>query len=430
MQKQVSVAIAGLGSRGFDTYANMRDALSSQMKIVAIAEPRPERRQRAKQALGIPDECCFETAEQMFAAPRLADVAFVCTQDAQHHAHAMAALEKGYHLLLEKPISPSAAQCLDIARMAQKAGRYVAVCHVLRYAPIFQHIKQILQSGEIGRTVHLDLTEHVGYWHMAHSFVRGNWRNSALSSPMILAKSCHDMDLIRWLMDAPCETVHSFGSLTEFCEERAPEGAALRCTAGCKAKDTCPYDAEKIYLSNERTGVLRGNTGWPCNVLAMEPNEEAIRQALETGPYGRCVYHADNDVVDHQEVGMRFAGGATAAFTMCAFSQATTRILRIMGTRGDIWADMEAGEIKVCRFLGEQQRCIDVSQLVSGGLGGHAGGDARLVQDLLNLVSGNVQDALGLTGVDVSVESHLMALAAEHSRLHGGQAVQVQDFGR
>lgn len=231
MKKKVTVAIAGLGARGLETYAKATRLFSEDVQIVAVADPISERVQAAATEYHVPPEYCFESAEKMLEHDRLADVLFICTQDRQHAGHAIPALKKGYHLLLEKPISPFLEDCRAIAQTAREYGRQVVVCHVLRYTPFYQKIKEIIQSGKIGEVIAIQATENVAYWHQAHSFVRGNWRNSDISSPMILQKSCHDMDILLWLAGKSCEKVSSFGSLTHFLKKtrlKVPPSVARR----------------------------------------------------------------------------------------------------------------------------------------------------------------------------------------------------------
>lgn len=418
----VTVAICGLGSRGKDTYAKCQHIFPERMKIVAIADIIPERVEEAGQEYEVPISMRFSSGEEMLEKEKLADVMFICTQDRQHYGHALKALERGYDLLLEKPISPVLSECRKLAQTASRLGRRVVVCHVLRYTPFYQYLYRTIRSGKIGQVAAIQAVENVGYWHQAHSFVRGNWRNTELSSPMILQKSCHDMDILVWLSGKSCRRVSSFGSLMHFRPENAPEGAAMRCQ-DCKAKEKCPYDAEKIYLTDERTGVLHGHTGWPANVLVSHPNEERIRAALAEGPYGRCVYHCDNDVVDHQIVNLEMEDGVTVSFTMCAFNQGG-REIHVMGTMGEIVGDMNANTITVTVF-GQKPETVDVRTLADD-FSGHGGGDRRLVEDLLDLEEGRARQAL--TSIEKSMESHYMAMAAEYSRLRHGETVELEKF--
>lgn len=424
MSKPITFAICGCGSRGLEAYASYQKDHPEEMKIVAGADIRPERLALLRDWYGIPSERCFPSDDALLAQPRLADAMIVATQDRQHVPDALAALDKGYHVLLEKPISPDLAQCRALQKKARETGRAVVVCHVLRYTRFYSTIRELLRQGAIGRLETIDAMEHVAYWHQAHSFVRGNWRRSDETSPMILAKSCHDMDLLRWLADAPCLRVQSFGSLDYFTAENAPEGAALRCLDGCACKADCPYDAEKIYITDPRTGVHGQGAGWPCGVLASEPNEEKIRAALQNGPYGRCVFHCDNNVVDHQTVNLEFANHIHATFTMTAFTQDCHRTIKLTGTLGELEGDMEENVLHL-RPFGKPEQVIDLKE-DGGAYSGHGGGDSGLMASFCELVAQGGTE--GLTGVDASVESHVMALAAEASRLDGGRTITLADF--
>ena len=425
MSYPVRVAICGLGSRGKDTYAPMSEVLPGQMVIAAVAEPIEEKREAVRRRYNVPADMCFETGEEMFARERLADVAFICTQDAMHVRHAVAAMKKGYHLLLEKPIATSQADVELIERTARETGRSVVVCHVLRYAPFFEQIFEAIARGEVGEVMCIQALENVGYWHQAHSFVRGNWRREEESTFMLLAKCCHDLDYLVWLTGKSCVRVSSFGSLRHFRPECAPEGAAARCTAGCRAKADCPYDAEKIYLTNEKTGILRGNTDWPCNILAQEPTEEKIRAAIETGPYGRCVYACDNDVVDSQIVNMEMENGVLCQLMMTAFCEHGGRTIRVMGTHGCIEGDMESNILRV-RPFGKPETTIDVAAL-SRDLAGHGGGDGRMIEELMRMHGETGKPTTRMTTLEASNESHYIAFAAERSRKSGGMAVELKD---
>lgn len=420
--KIVRIAIAGVGSRGKNAYGlellNMKD----RAKVVAVADIDPERLALAGDAHGVPKEMRFSSAEAMLAMPKLADAMLVCTQDRQHVPHAVEALKKGYDVMMEKPISPKLEDLQEITRVARENGRRVVVCHVLRYTPFFQTIKKTIDSGALGEVVSIQALENVRYWHQAHSFVRGNWRREEDTSPMILAKCCHDLDYLVWLCGKKCERVSSYGSLMYFKESNAPEGAALRCTQGCKAKDNCPYDAEKIYLTNKDTGILCGNVEWPIDVLAENPTEEKIRHAIETGPYGRCVFHCDNDVVDHQIVNMQMESGASLSLTMSAFTSIGGRTIKVMGTLGDLWGDMHENRIRIGVF-GKEPQVIDLGKEEKD-FAGHGGGDRLLMEQFVDLMQGKEPDGT-ITTLETSVESHLVALAAEKSRLENGESIEI-----
>ncbi|TYP78960.1 Gfo/Idh/MocA family protein [Paenibacillus methanolicus] len=410
---KVKVALIGAGLRGVN-YLNYALEHPHELQVVAVAEPVRERRERFQAMHGLPDESCFEHGDDFFAAPKIADAVLICTQDQQHYEPTMMALRAGYHVLLEKPMSPDPEECIRMGEMAAEAGVTFSICHVLRYSPFFATLKQLLEDGEIGRLMTITHNENVGYWHQAHSFVRGNWRRKEDASPMILAKSCHDLDILLWLAGSDCIRVSSFGSLAHFTASQAPEGAPLRCLDGCPVSDTCLYYAPNIYLS--------ADTDWPTSAISDDPSYEARYQALQHGPYGRCVYRCDNDVVDHQVVNLEFANAVTVAFTMSAFTQDISRTIKLMGTRGEIRGAMEKNEIEVIPFGGGPVKRINFGD--AGGHVGHGGGDNRLIADFVQLVrEGGRRE--GLTSASGSVQSHLMAFAAEESRVTG----QVIEMG-
>jgi len=423
MPTQLTFAIIGLGNRGMSAHGEQIHDCTGEMRITAVADTVPEKVLRARSAFNLSPDQCFASAEELFAREKMADIAIIATQDKQHYGHAMAALKKGYHLLLEKPISPVLSECLEIRDEALRRNLTVTVCHVLRYSPFFSRIRDLIDSGRIGKVYSVDLVENVGYWHQAHSFVRGNWRNTAESSPMILAKSCHDMDILHYILGVPCQSVSSFGSLGWFKKENAPAGSAPYCAdaAGCRA--SCLYDAEKHYVDRCAEIISKGGkAGWPFDVVIPDPTPQTLKEAIKTSPYGRCVYHCDNDVVDHQVVAMSFEGGITATFTMTAFTNEITRRIQVMGSLGEISGDMVEGTLFLKRF-GETVKQVDIP---SESRDGHGGGDALMLQTLKEAVTNGATG--GLTGIVQSVHSHVMALAAEHSRLNNGVSVDVGDF--
>lgn len=427
MNKKMKVALAGLGSRGKDTYAPTAKLFPDKMEIVAIADIDPAKVQEVAKEYHIPEEMCFSSAEELIAQDKLADIMFITTQDKQHVEQAIPALKKGYHLLLEKPISPKPEECREIVKVAKEYNRQVIVCHVLRYTPIYSKLKDILDTGVIGDIVSVMSIENVGYWHQAHSFVRGNWRNSETTSPMILQKCCHDMDLLLWLTGKTCESVSSFGDTYLFKEECAPKGAALRCMGGCKAREDCPYDAEKIYLEHHKIGAKTGYTEWPLDVLTLHPSVETITEAIKTGPYGRCVYHCDNNVVDHQVVNMEMTDGTTISHTMCGFTATGSRYAKFMGTKGEIIADMTENTIKITVFGQKDTEVIDISKIATD-FSGHGGGDNRMVEEFLDMLINETGATKRTTSVEQSVESHYCALAAEESRINGGKVIFLDKY--
>lgn len=400
--KPITAVVLGAGSRG-SIYAGYAKDHPEELQIVAIAEPRRDRLDALAEEVNVPKECRFACWEDLLSQPKLADCAFICTLDDDHITPALKAMELGYHILLEKPMSNKESECRRIAEAARKTGRTLAVCHVLRYTPFYMTLKTLVDTGKVGQVTTINQIENVGYWHQAHSFVRGNWRNSQETSPMLLQKSCHDMDIILWLMGSRCTRVQSFGSLGYFTPENAPEGAAKRCLDGCPHVQTCPYSAPKLYMDMERTG-------WPVDVVTTDMSLEGRRKALAEGPYGRCVYYCDNDVVDRQVVNLEFANGGVATFTMTGLSADFFRELKIFGTEGQIRANMGTKEIILHRF-GEEPKTIPVDMGLESS--GHGGGDYGIMADFLRILR---EGGESRSSADASLQSHLICFAAERSR--------------
>ncbi len=420
----ITVSICGCGSRGLFAYATYARLHPEKMKVVAGADIRPERLSMLREMYGVPENMCFGSDDEMLSKPKLSDAMIISTQDRRHVYDALRALDLGYDLILEKPISPELSDILAIQKKVHETGRTVVVCHVLRYTPFYSTLKEILDSGEIGRVITIDATENVGYYHFAHSFVRGNWRRVDETSPMILAKCCHDMDYLRWFAGSPCVSVSSHGGLGVFTETAAPQGAGTRCTADCppEIRARCPYDAEKIYITGNH-GFRKNGDNWPQNVVVSEPTEEKLREALQTGPYGRCVYACDNDVYDHQTVLMKFENGVEATFTTSAFTEQIYRTIKITGTEGEILGNLEKDEILVKRF-GEPGKQVDLSSK-KGEFKGHGGGDAGLAVDFIRVLTAGGE---ALTSIEASVDSHVMALAAQQSAEQDGRQILLSEF--
>jgi predicted dehydrogenase len=332
-----------------------------------------------------------------------------------HEEPAIACADLKYDILLEKPMAPSAEACCRIVEAVKRNNVLFAVCHVLRYTKYTLKLKELLASGVIGDIVSIQHLEPVGYWHQAHSFVRGNWRNEEESSFMLLAKCCHDIDWLRGVMDKKCVSVHSFGSLRHFRKSEQPAGAADRCSE-CPhdIESCCPYSAYKIYF---RDRLTKGNAGWPLNVLTPEPDKKSLQDAIVNGPYGRCVYACDNDVVDNQVVNLQFEDGSTCSMTMTAFTGHGGRRTRIFGTLGMI--ENDGTTIVITDFLHDTVQKIDTNIADDGGiLSGHGGGDFGLMDCFVRAIAERDSSHI-LSGTDETLESHLMVFAAEKSRRTG-----------
>jgi len=403
--RPVTAVVLGAGNRG-NVYASYSTQFPGELKIVGVAEPIPHRRARFSEMYAIPASRQWVTWEHALQVPKFADALIITTPDHLHYGPAIGGLDGGYDLLLEKVIAQTWGQCRDILDRAVKGGRIVAICHVLRYAPYFRKLKEVADSGRIGRIVSIQHMEPVEHIHMSHSFVRGNWRNARESNPMILSKSCHDLDILRWTIGQPCRRVSSMGSLALFKPENAPAGAPPRCTDGCPVEATCPFSALKIYMKVR---------AW-LPALRLESEDDAtVLEALREGPYGRCVYHCDNDVVDHQVVNLEFEGGTTAAFSMEGLTTYAGRRTRVMGTKGDMVGDEST--LTVTEF-GTGNKMVWDAATAPEVKSGHGGGDFGLVRDFVQAVSRRDPTLLTST-IQASMESHLMGFRAEESRLAG-----------
>jgi predicted dehydrogenase len=407
----VTVAVVGAGGRG-RAYARHAAAHPEAATVVAVAEPRLEYRERFAAEHAIPPAMQFATWEELAARPQLADAAIVATPDAVHVGPAVALAERGYAMLLEKPMAPTEAGCRMVVDAVERSGVLLAVAHVMRYTPYTRSLKAMLDAGRVGDVVDVQHMEPVGYWHFAHSYVRGNWRNEAESTFLLLAKSCHDLDWIRFVIGAPCRRVASFGSLAHFTSADRPPGAAERCV-DCGIEPSCPYSAARFY---RRALADPGRRYW-VEIMTPDVSPAGVERALRDGPYGRCVYASDNDVVDHQVVAMEFAGGQTAGFTVTAFTPIARRLTRISGTRGFI--DGDGRHLRCFDFLSDTNDVVDTAPAGSGlASGGHGGGDEALLLAFARAVATGDRTMIETTPAEI-LESHLMAFAAEQARREG-----------
>ena len=409
---KIKLALIGAGERGQFSYAPYAKLHEYEVEFTAVADCNEGRRASFQKEYHVDPKMVFASGDELLAQPRLADAVLICTQDSQHFAYACTAIKKGYKILLEKPISPSDEECLALQKLAEEYNSTIVVCHVMRYTKFYKKIKQVLDSGAIGDIVSITHTENVAYWHYAHSYVRGNWHVTADSSPMILAKCCHDMDILSWLTNSRCKTISSFGALRYFKEENAPEGAPLRCTDGCSHSSDCPYYAPKIYLTED--------IKWPTSCLGTDMSYQARKKALEEGPYGKCVFRNNNDVVDHQVANLLFENGVTVAFTMCAFTNDCDRTVKFMGTKGEIRASMLHNTVEVTEFATGTKNTFEIIP----GDTGHSGGDEGIMEEFVSILKGEKENT---NLIAQSIHSHVMAFAAEESRLTG-KTVSIQEF--
>jgi predicted dehydrogenase len=468
MAKLLTAVMIGAGERGYSAYGPYALAHPDEIQFIAVAEPNDARRARFAGAHAIPPDRRFRTWEDLLERGKIADAALVCTMDTLHAAPTLAALEAGYDVLLEKPMAAALGDCVCLVRAAERTGHLVQVAHVLRYTPFFSTLHDVVTSGILGEIITVEHRENVVYWHMAHSYVRGNWRRRDLSSPIILAKCCHDLDILTWNLGR-CARVSSFGSMRHFRPENAPPGAPKRCTDGCPAADECAWYAPRLYLDLiplfhmarqspdlwERLGAalvlgfprmadlirrLVPPIGraldyheWPVSAISEDTSPKARLRALETGPYGRCVYHCDNDVLDHQTVNMVFESGTSVVMVMNGHSHEDARTMRYEGSRATLRCKFAYGLDDVIEIHDHRTGRVERIELSDrSGVTSHGGGDEGVVAAFVRAVregrTGEPSTA-ALTTASKSLESHLMAFAADRARL-AGEVVDMAAFRR
>ena len=406
MAGPIEAVLVGAGQRGTRAYGDYALRNPDAIRFTAVVEPHDGRRRRFAEAHAIPPQRQFRSWEELYAQGRIAQALLNATLDRMHIDSTLPALGQGYCVLLEKPMAHTLAGTIRLVQEAERQGCLLMICHVLRYTSFFSTLHDIISSGRLGEIVTVEHREDVAFWHMAHSYVRGNWRSSTIESPMILAKCCHDMDILYWNL-GPAVRLNSYGSLLHYRAENAPEGAPERCTDGCPAADDCPWYAPRLYLHEQDV--------WPASAIAEEATLKARRQALEAGPYGRCVYHCDNDVVDHQTVSMELGSGATAVLFMHGHSHHEGRTMRYDGTRATLLGEFSYGAADAVtihdHLSGRVERIVP-----EAGPSGHGGGDEGVMGAFVRAVRDPSQAA---TTARESLESHLMAFGAEEARVSG-----------
>ena len=419
----ITAIIVGAGHRAM-TYAALADIIPDQFKIVGVADLDPLRCRKVKEQYGLSDKMCFSSNEELMKQEKLADVIINGTMDADHVPTTIPMLEKGYDVLLEKPFAINRQEVELLADAVKRTGRKVMICHVLRYAPFYVNIKELINSGTIGEIINIQTAEHVSYHHVANCFVRGKWRRKDLSGTgMLLQKCCHDIDLICWFMsgNAP-KRVSSFGSRSFFNREHAPENSGEYCLNDCPLEHTCDYSCRKLNLEHiERWGAYV----WREMEHVENPTAEDYEKELlrRDNPYGRCVWKLDNDVVDRQSVIIEFASGATATHDMISGVARPCRKIHIIGTKGEIEGSMEDNFMTIRTIdtlIGYREERIDLNDEgdTTGAFGGHGGGDMRLAKDFYDLVSGK-EPSVSCTLLEDSLNGHRLTFDAETARETG-----------
>lgn len=407
--KKIKIGIIGLGNRGV-LYANCFSEIK-ECEIVAIVDFKINEQIKLIPDIKVPH--LYNNTDDFFNDNLDLDLLVISSMDKYHYDNSIKAIERNYNLLLEKPIACKYQEVLDIEKRANEKNLKVVVCHVLRYTKFYKEVKRIIDSKELGEIININATENVAYWHQLHSYVRGNWHNTKETAPMILTKSSHDMDIIRWLMGEEVRKVSSFGYLNFFNKEHKPEDSSNRCFE-CKLKDECEYNAYKFYLNNRE---------WLIPFIGKDLSDENIDKYLRVSNFGRCAFDMDNDAVDHQVVNILFDNNKTASFTMNAYSRWCYRDIKVFGTKGDLVGNFETRKIDVNLFNGKSYT-IDINNLTDD-FSGHGGGDRIMTRELIDyLLTGNTTKSLTL--LKDSIISHKMSFLSEESRLEEGAVKDVR----
>ena len=411
-QGRVTFSVVGLGGRASAYLSALQELYPNEHQVVAVADPDPVKQARARNDYGLQDNQIFDTDLKLMEQPRLSDVAIVATQDKLHLRDIRGLLAKGYDLILEKPVATTLEELQEIAAVSKSfPDQMVAVCHVLRHTVFFGEIRRILESGRFGPVVSIQHNENIGYYHFAHSYVRGPWNNSETSGPLTLTKSCHDMDILLFLLEnTHCRQISSYGALSIFNRDHYDPATMAPMCVDCPQNESCAFSAPKLYSSGKIKSVVFDLS-----------SVDKVRENLGTSPYGRCVYHCDNNVVDHQSTAIQFDNGITATFNLSAFSAKVNRSLKIMCQFGEIRAIEKPYLIETTDFRTDETTVTELDIRDRG----HGGGDKAFVKDFMESYLHGVPFNSTL---EHAIESHAMALLAEESRKDNGNAKSVSQW--
>lgn len=425
----ITAVIVGAGHRAF-VYSKLALTDPDKLKIVGVADPDKIRQKKAMEMFGFPKENCFDSALELSRVPKFADAVINGTMDEQHVETSIPLLKKGYDMLLEKPFATNEKEMRELVSCVKENGNKVMICHVLRYTPFYLSIKERVASGEIGDIINIQTCEHVSYHHLSTSYVRGKWANSDVChTSMLLAKCCHDIDLMMWMMSDTPEYESSFGSKFQFKPENAPKEAGTKCLVDCPLVDTCRYSAKRLYLDQPKRWAFYI---WDkLEGIENPTDEDRINLLKGDSNYGRCIYKCDNNVVDHQSVLVNFKNGATGTHNMVGGSAGPMRRIHIIGTKGEIYGDFEESKFTVAKIhpTKTDEKTVEVVDLnvngdMVGAYGGHGGGDEKLAADFVEFLRGG-KPSLACTSIFDSVAGHLCVYLADKSREENGMPQKV-----
>ena len=411
--KPITAVIVGAGHRSL-IYGDVSLTHPDIIQIVGVVDINPKKAQYAAKRYGIDPSRVFYSVDELLARGKIADVIINGTMDSQHVSTSVPLLEQGYDMLLEKPFATSPSELAELYVTAKENKSCVFICHVLRYATFYLGIRKLLSEGRLGKIVSINMAEDISQHHMVISYVRGQWNNEITGTPLLLAKSCHDIDLMMWMMgkDTPT-TVYSVGSDFSFSPDKAPKKAGTRCLVDCPIEKDCPYSAAKHYLPDDI-----GHAFYLWGEHNMPPMEVKLELLKNESPYGRCVWKCGHEGVDHQTVTVTFQSGAVGVFTLTGGAPREERRIQIIGTAGSLIGNFEEGKfvLRLTNPDGSFSEEVFDEHIAAETL--HGGGDEALVLDFCSYLK-KKKPSLSYAELSDSLSSHLVIFAAEKSRKSG-----------
>ena len=419
--KKLKTVLVGAGDRG-KIYCDYALKHPEELDVVAVVDVNEFVLNVAADRYHVPVECRFTDLDAFINSGISCDFIVNATMDEMHYETAMKIIRAGINLILEKPITSKIEELMDIERTATEMGVKVLICHVLRYTPFYRSIKEIIDSGELGKVMNMQLNEHIWHGHFVNAYVRGKWRNeNVCGSGLLLAKCCHDTDLLSWLNNTTKPMyVSSFGSRSFFTERNAPEGATQYCY-NCPHNENCMFNAYKFEIEKDFIPFYTwARLNKPLDEITLEEKVEF----LKTDVYGQCVYKTDMDIVDRQSVAVEFENGSTATLNMVGGASAAGRHLHVICEYGEIFGYIEENKYVVRTFnkdkVWHEDEIVDLNELAAlqgddNSVTGHYGGDYNLMRDAVRYFSGG-GESISVTKLADSVNGHLIVYAAEQSR--------------
>jgi predicted dehydrogenase len=414
MIKKVNLGLIGAGNRGQGIFGQYALDMPHRAQFTMVVEPDAPKREQFARMHKIPAERCFASIREMEKAElKDLDGVVIATIEDERFEPIRIAMARNWHILVEKPLCTNEQELIRLYDACIDYKQILIVCHQMRLTPIYKTIKSLVDSGRYGTITCLQHSENLCYSHMAHSFVRGFFNNSRLT-PMLLAKSCHDMDILTYITGRKINKVSSFGSLNYFRKENCPPGAPEFCLEGCPHSKTCPFDVMKIYFDEYTDPAY-------IRQLGVVRDKDHLRELMLRHQFGRCVFQSDNDVVDNQVVSVEMDDSTTSSFTMCGTNGTERRMMKISLTNGEI--EYRGLEPKITVWSFEPNLREEITVKITGT---HSGGDRAIMENFCDAIVTGDRSIL-LTPLKDSLEGHLLVFAAEEARRNSA-VVDIREF--